>query len=285
MKIFMMLLSLLWTGLVCGSELRRYQAAIDASKWHSDGTRLICRLTHDVPLFGRGEFSSRAHRDQNVTFDLIGRYQASQMPAVDLRILPAMWQPGLPSQKVKTVPQQGEISFLTDTAWRMLSALETGKVPAIFFHDANIPEEEIQVSLLSVNFIKEYGAFRDCMAQLLNYNFGDIERSDLFFEFDKFNFTEETLERLEQIRTYLTLDPELDSVWIYGYADSKGGRTYNQKLSENRANAVRDYFIDQIGVAPDAVHVMAKGETKPFENNVTAEGRSYNRRVTIRLVK
>jgi OOP family OmpA-OmpF porin len=71
-------------------------------------------------------------------------------------------------------------------------------------------------------------------------------------------------------------------VEIHGYTDSVGKPEYNQKLSERRANAVKDY-LEAHGVPPGIVTAQGFGEENPIESNATKEGRAANRRVTVRF--
>jgi outer membrane protein OmpA-like peptidoglycan-associated protein len=69
---------------------------------------------------------------------------------------------------------------------------------------------------------------------------------------------------------------------IRGYTDSVGKPEYNQKLSERRANAVKDY-LEAHGVASGVVSAQGFGEENPLASNATKEGRAENRRVTVRF--
>ncbi len=69
---------------------------------------------------------------------------------------------------------------------------------------------------------------------------------------------------------------------VEGYTDSIGSEAYNQKLSERRANAVKNILI-QKGVAPGRITAIGYGETMPVADNSTPEGRSRNRRVEIKI--
>jgi OOP family OmpA-OmpF porin len=70
-------------------------------------------------------------------------------------------------------------------------------------------------------------------------------------------------------------DVELE---IQGYTDSLGAASYNQKLSESRANTVMQYLI-QHGVAASRLKAVGYGEKDPIVSNNTAEGRAQNRRI------
>ena len=71
---------------------------------------------------------------------------------------------------------------------------------------------------------------------------------------------------------------------VEGHTDSVGGESTNQKLSEARANAVRDFLIDK-GIGADRLTAIGYGEAKPIATNNTRAGRAQNRRVEINLIK
>jgi len=71
---------------------------------------------------------------------------------------------------------------------------------------------------------------------------------------------------------------------VEGHTDSVGGEKLNQKLSEERANSVRDFLIDK-GIDSNRLSAIGYGEAKPIATNNTRAGRAQNRRVEINLVK
>lgn len=82
-------------------------------------------------------------------------------------------------------------------------------------------------------------------------------------------------EALAVLKTNPTLTGE-----VQGHADSTAAAEYNQRLSEARARAVRDYFIKQ-GIGPERIRAVGFGETRPAASNDTLEGRALNRRVEL----
>ncbi|MEW5724457.1 MAG: OmpA family protein [Thermodesulfobacteriota bacterium] len=66
---------------------------------------------------------------------------------------------------------------------------------------------------------------------------------------------------------------------IEGHTDHRGSDAYNQKLSERRANSVREYLIKTFGLSPDRLSAVGYGESRPIAPNTTAEGMQRNRRV------
>lgn len=71
-------------------------------------------------------------------------------------------------------------------------------------------------------------------------------------------------------------------VQIAGHTDSTGSDSYNQQLSERRAQAVASYFLGR-GIAGNRVSTIGYGEARPVASNETADGRQQNRRVEIIL--
>ncbi len=69
---------------------------------------------------------------------------------------------------------------------------------------------------------------------------------------------------------------------IIGHTDSVGSDTFNQKLSEKRANQVKTMLVNQ-GVAADRLTASAEGEKMPVASNKTKEGRAENRRIEVEL--
>jgi outer membrane protein OmpA-like peptidoglycan-associated protein len=88
--------------------------------------------------------------------------------------------------------------------------------------------------------------------------------------------------RLNEVASAIKSDDR--SVVIYGHTDSQGSDTFNQQLSQRRADAVRQYLISQ-GMPADRIRAEGIGEAQPIADNGTAEGRANNRRVEIVLQK
>ncbi|MFT4831242.1 MAG: OOP family OmpA-OmpF porin [Psychroserpens sp.] len=71
---------------------------------------------------------------------------------------------------------------------------------------------------------------------------------------------------------------------VEGHTDSVGSASLNQKLSESRANSVRDFLVKE-GIGADRLTAIGYGEDKPMATNNTKAGRAQNRRVEINLIK
>jgi len=106
-----------------------------------------------------------------------------------------------------------------------------------------------------------------------------VKMSDVLFDTGKYTLKPNTQISLAKVSGILQAYPGL-KLQVEGYTDSVGSDQLNQKLSENRANAVRDFLITQ-GVQPDNITATGYGKTKPVADNSTASGRAQNRRVNL----
>lgn len=88
-------------------------------------------------------------------------------------------------------------------------------------------------------------------------------------------------DELAALALFLNQNPEV-SIELVGHTDSSGSSEYNQTISEQRAQAVADELESQ-GVESSRITVSGQGESNPIASNDTAEGRSKNRRVEIKV--
>jgi OOP family OmpA-OmpF porin len=103
----------------------------------------------------------------------------------------------------------------------------------------------------------------------------DEQISGPLFEFDK--STIRNTKSIDVIVEELLQQPSL-MVSVTGHTDSRGAAEYNQRLSDERANAVAKYLQSK-GVASNRITVQGEGEMQPVADNQTEEGRARNRRV------
>jgi OmpA-OmpF porin, OOP family len=99
----------------------------------------------------------------------------------------------------------------------------------------------------------------------------------VLFDFDSAVIKDTTL--LDEAVMIMMNEPNLTGE-VAGHTCNIGPEAYNQMLSERRANAVRDYFI-QKGIAAERVRAVGYGESRPAASNDTEEGRRVNRRVEL----
>ena len=101
---------------------------------------------------------------------------------------------------------------------------------------------------------------------------------DVKFDFDKANVKPESHGDIKALADFMNQYPQTTTV-VEGHTDSRGSDAYNQKLSERRANAVREVLVNQYGVDAARVNAAGYGESRPVADNATDAGRAINRRV------
>ncbi|HVH89247.1 MAG TPA: OmpA family protein, partial [Terriglobales bacterium] len=104
---------------------------------------------------------------------------------------------------------------------------------------------------------------------------------DVLFQTGKYELKPEARERLAKVSGILLAYSSL-KVAIEGHTDSVGTDEFNQRLSEQRAEAVRDYLVSQ-GVTAQAITARGLGKMQPIASNDSSEGRQRNRRVELVL--
>jgi outer membrane protein OmpA-like peptidoglycan-associated protein len=106
-----------------------------------------------------------------------------------------------------------------------------------------------------------------------------VTMADVLFDTGKYDVRPGTREQLAKLSGILLAHPGLQ-LEVEGHTDSTGSDELNQKLSEQRASAVREYLVAQ-GLASDAVASRGFGKTMPVASNDSAAGRQKNRRVEL----
>jgi outer membrane protein OmpA-like peptidoglycan-associated protein len=106
-----------------------------------------------------------------------------------------------------------------------------------------------------------------------------VSMSDVLFDTGQFSLKSGAREKLAKVAGILIAYPSLN-IEVGGYTDNVGGDDMNQKLSENRAGAVRDYLVVQ-GVSASSVSAKGFGNTLPVASNDNSSGRQENRRVEL----
>jgi outer membrane protein OmpA-like peptidoglycan-associated protein len=104
----------------------------------------------------------------------------------------------------------------------------------------------------------------------------------LKFEFDKAELRPEDRELLSRIAGIVMTSHDY-TISVNGHTDDVGTDAYNQKLSERRAQAVRDYLV-QAGLSADIISVQGHGKSLPLVRGTSEAARAKNRRVELGIV-
>ncbi len=104
------------------------------------------------------------------------------------------------------------------------------------------------------------------------------------FAYAKARILPDSYSLLNQVALVLRAHPEIKKLRVEGHTDSAGPDASNQKLSEQRAEAVMDYMVNR-GVDPNRLEAKGYGESMPISSNKTARGRAVNRRVEFMILE
>ena len=125
------------------------------------------------------------------------------------------------------------------------------------------------------------GSISDLRTNLDKFSLQDT--ATVNFKFDSFVLTPEAQESLDQLAGQIK-DRQNFVLEIQGFADATGTDTYNNQLTQKRADAVRRYLAEQHSIPLFRMHILGFGEVRAVADNMTREGRAQNRRVEIRLL-
>jgi outer membrane protein OmpA-like peptidoglycan-associated protein len=106
-----------------------------------------------------------------------------------------------------------------------------------------------------------------------------ITMADVLFDTGKYNIRPGTRETLAKLSGIVMAHPGLN-LQVEGHTDSTGSDDFNQRLSQQRGDSVRDFLVAQ-GLAPNGITAMGFGKAMPISDNATSAGRQKNRRVEI----
>lgn len=269
------------------AAMRQYSATVETSNWQVETeSRLQCKLNHELPGYGDAVFTSIASKQLNMEFELDMHLLPNHFDVAAVYSVPPKWMPGVAPKTIAdmTIRKQYNGDLPQDAAWTMLSELEKGFWPTIYYQDWYNKYDKVSVALNASNFTGVYRQFVECVSNLLPYTFDDIAYTVLSYQNNSTELTKYSQKRLTMIGEYLKEDAELELVLLDGYTDSYGGRWNNEQLSIRRANEVKSY-LTAIGVPNDRIQLTGHGEKRFIAPNDTRESRAQNRRVIVRLSK
>jgi OmpA-OmpF porin, OOP family len=107
--------------------------------------------------------------------------------------------------------------------------------------------------------------------------------NNIFFDTDKSTLRKESTTELNRLIAFLQANPSI-VIQLEGHTDAQGNPEYNLRLSQDRANAVLAYLVEN-GISAKRLEAAGFGKNKPVASNDTPEGRQKNRRVEFRIVK
>jgi outer membrane protein OmpA-like peptidoglycan-associated protein len=105
---------------------------------------------------------------------------------------------------------------------------------------------------------------------------------NIFFETNSYELRKESIIEIDKLRDFLQKNKTI-RIELSGHTDNVGTDQYNQKLSENRANSVKEFLLKQ-GISQDRITYKGYGKSLPVASNDNEEGRAQNRRTEFKVI-
>jgi outer membrane protein OmpA-like peptidoglycan-associated protein len=181
---------------------------------------------------------------------------------------------------------RAEASREADRLERERGAAETARAQAVAAQEAAQRDAQ-QARDLAAKADQERAELRGRLQQQLNLILETkqtargliVNMSDVLFDVGRYTLKPGAREKLSKVAGILSAHPDL-TLQVEGHTDSTGSDETNQKLSDNRAIATRDFLIQQ-GISAGKITAKGFGESLPVATNDTAAGRQQNRRVEL----
>jgi len=271
---------LLLLSLPAHAVIQKFGANEHTTVWVSEGdNKFHCSLKQAIPNYGEATFERSAGDKLHLRLELIHPNKVER--EIELISRPPLWRHARGSRLLDNIQLNepaSRLQFNSQQTRVVLTELEQGLFPTIRYFVAEDGNREVNAAISSVNFQPSYNQFLTCLSRLMPYPFDYVEESKFYFRPGKSSLSAIDKRRLNEIITYIKADPSIKWAQIKGYTDSRGFRHYNDKLGEQRTQAIQDYLashgIDKISID---VNIKSYGERKPIESNRTTRGRTLNR--------
>jgi len=211
-------------------------------------------------------------------------------PAVDT--FPRLATVNVTVTNMELKPQKGEEVLFrgekTDTVIRGFSNA-AGKIKILlppgdnYIVSLKAISDTTKYAVVAVPALKEEEYFTDPWIVTIKFRLAKTYRLDnVHFDIDKASLRPDSYTQLTDLFEYLERHPDI-KVEIAGHTDNTGTAAHNLKLSQDRANTIRDYLLKK-GIKPTQITAKGYGAADPVADNTTEEGRQLNRRTEVRIL-
>lgn len=280
-----MCLMVVLPGVAMSANSLRYEAPMTNAQWTTVSSPLVCRLRHDIGLYGHAEFVRYAGRE--IFLRLNTDQGGPRNGYAELRALGPVWKVGAQANHLGKVRYRGgrdAFRFSRLQVRKILASLEQGQRPSVHYHSVDSGADEVEVVISSIRFKEELRAFRSCMNALIQLDYESASQSRIQFSAGKNDLDKKARRRLESIAAFVHADKDIKQIRIEGYSDNVGTRGDNYALSRLRALKVKEY-LEACNVPAQKISFDYFGEHRPVSSNRTAKGRALNRRVEVSFIK
>lgn len=193
---------------------------------------------------------------------------------------------------MKGVPQKGEevlfrgaktgkiFSFISGPGGKIKNSLPPGDE---YIVSLKAISDTTKYAIISIPALGEDEYFTDPFKVDIKFESARNYRLDnVHFDTDKATLRPDSYRQLTELLEYLQRHPDI-KVEIAGHTDNTGTDAHNLKLSQDRANTIRNYLLGK-GIKPAQVNAKGYGSSVPVADNNTEEGRQQNRRTELRIL-
>lgn len=285
LKFTLSLASLLCAPTVQSSSLA-YHADLETSQWRIDSSVFACAMTQAIPNFGSAVFFREAGEPLLFYIDSFDTEMAEGRAL--LTSAPPAWRQGLVAQDigyVNVARSQRPLALDEASTRIVLAELFKGMMPTLTRRSWYNELDSVSVAVSPVNFQGAYRNYQSCLQDLLPVNFGQIERSTVFWSSGQMQLDANDRAMLDNVIQYIQADSSVYSIQINGFTDTAGTSRDNLENSRLRAFEVHEYFVNA-GIDEAMLETRYFGETEEYlmvRNERSAADRDRNRRVTLLL--
>jgi sodium-type flagellar protein MotY len=268
------------------SAQREYRSHIESADWETKAEeKRFCLIKQKIPYYGEVIFTRKS--GQEMLFELTSEELFLKQTQVIIMAEPAPWRQNVQSFEIGSFTlTQGHkpLTAQSPYASRMFQHIENGMMPTITYRDVADKRDLISIAISPMQFRKHLKKFRQCESTLLEYDPELIKDFDLFFATNKSILTDRAKKFLSYVVKHLKVETDIQQIRIDAHADNIGRRRFNDRLSEKRAEAVKNYLI-KVGADKNLIYTKAHGEREPQHPNDTKKGRAKNRHARIQMLK
>lgn len=258
---------------------QRFQSTLDEAVWKVNSSPVRCEMVHDISHYGDARFVFASGGE--LAFQLRVLHESPRDSVASLSSISPFWRDHYEKELAQITLSKGKMPVYVggSLALRMLYELQAGHNPTIHYKDWADMQDDVFVSVSSVNFHQQYDDFQHCMNKALSYGSEKVKDAVVNFAINKHSISKSQRNRLKEIILFAKTDRSM-RIMLNGHADNEGPRRYNKQLSQRRTNAVKSFLIKQ-GVSAQQISSKSYGEGKPVGSNRSDRGRRNNRRVDV----
>jgi outer membrane protein OmpA-like peptidoglycan-associated protein len=258
--------------------VRDFRASLHEASWSVSGDRMACRLTQQIPDFGRAIFTAGAGNRIHLTFEM-DRDPSPRAVRARLQVVAPPWRSERDRRLERTTVRANDrtlVVFSGEPARRALHALEEGLYPTLSYASM---DRRHRVAVSAVNLASRLEEFHTCTASLHPDSFEDVRNLQVLFGSDEHRLDADARATLDRLLAYWEVDPTAEFAVLGGYSDPVGDADYNEELAQLRVDAVHEYLVDN-GFPDERIIDLVWGEERP-DATTDSQRRETGRRVEV----